>query len=585
MCGIISIVGDGAAEVSLDGALDTLSHRGPDDRGVMQFPRASLGQTRLAIIDLSPTGHQPMKDSANNVAITFNGEIYNYKELRKVLEAKGHHFTTQSDTEVILKAYDEYGHECPKYLDGMFAFTIWDEEKQELFMARDRFGKKPLYYAHTPEGQFVAGSEIKALQAMGVKGEIDPAGIDAYLTLMYLPPWRTIYKNVHTLLPAHSGVYKDRQVTSSRYWEIPIKPISISYDDAKAEVKRLLTDAVRKRMIADVEVGALLSGGVDSTLIASYAQGLATSPLKTFSLGYGELINELPYAAQAAKKIGTDHYTLQATSDLTQELEKVMEYFDEPHGDSADFPQHLVSELASKKVKVALAGDGGDELFLGYGWYFSYWHARKVVQLKNALFSNPYAEHLRSITVFPRAMRQRLFKDSSALSREPIDMLVEGVSGKGIQKMNLYDITTYLPGQLLTKVDRTSMMHGLEVRCPLLDYQLAEFVFNLPEEYKTDRNTGKLILKDLLAEVMPREFVDRKKQGFGAPVRLWLQEEKMRAYVEHQFAPGARVYEFLKEDAVRDFIKTTYSSQDAKGYYRLWVLLCLEIWLKKHPSV
>jgi len=582
MCGIISIIGKGAVEASLEGAIETLKHRGPDSHGSMQFDGAALGHTRLAIIDLSPSGHQPMRDNAKNIAITFNGEIYNYKELRAELEAKGHHFSTPSDTEVILKAYQEYGRECPKYLDGMFAFVIWDDEKKQAFMARDRFGKKPLFYAHTPDGKFVAGSEIKALKAAGAKPEIDPAGIDAYLTLMYVPPWRTIYKNVHTILGGHSAVYKDGKLNVQQYWKLERTPIAISYDDAKEKVRQLFTAAVKKRMLAaDVEVGSFLSGGVDSTLVTAYAQTYLEKPIKTFSLGYGAEINELPFAEEASKKIDTDHYTLQATSELTDELEKILAYFDEPHGDSANFPQHLVSELASKHVKVALSGDGGDELFMGYGWYFQHWHRPKLMQLKAALFSNPYKEYLKSITVFPASMRRTLLKDAKNINHESIGQLVSPTSDS-IQNINAYDLSTYLPGQLLTKVDQASMMHGLEVRCPLLDHQLAEFVVNLPQEYKMNRGTGKLLLKDLLAEIMPRAFVDRKKQGFGAPVRKWLGEDKMRTYVERQFAEGARVYEYLHEDAVRSFIKKVYASKNPKGYYRLWVLLCLEIWLQKH---
>jgi len=332
-------------------------------------------------------------------------------------------------------------------------------------------------------------------------------------------------------------------------------------------------------MIADVEVGALLSGGVDSTLVCAYAQRFSSHPLKTFSLGYGGYINELPYAAEASRKIGTDHYTLQATSELTDELESVCAYFDEPHGDSANFPQHLVSELASSKVKVALSGDGGDELFMGYGWYSQHWHRPKLKRLKAALLSNPYQEYLKSITVCHASTRRHLLKDPSTLSDEAIDELV--TLGGDIEKINLFDLTTYLPGQLLTKVDRASMMHGLEIRCPLLDYQLAEFVFNLPQQYKMSRQTGKLILKDLLREIMPDSFVDRKKQGFGAPVREWLETEGMRAYVQKQLGKRAAVYSYLREDAVQSFIRSAYQTA---SYYQLWILLCLEIWLKAHQG-
>lgn len=583
-------MGRDAGKISLDAALATLSYRGPDSNGSMAFDTAALGHTRLAIIDLSPSGHQPMRDNAKDIAITFNGEIYNYKELRAELEKKGHVFSTPSDTEVILKAYEEYGSECPKYLDGMFAFVIWDDEKKQAFMARDRFGKKPLYYAYTPDGKLAAGSEIKALKAVGVQPEIDPAGIDAYLTLMYIPPWRTVYKNVHTILGGHSATYTPGQPGSEgvlkieSYWKLTRNPISVSYNEAKEKVRKLFDAAVQKRMLAaDVEVGSFLSGGVDSTLVTAYAQKYLDKPIKTFSLGYGSEINELPFADEASKKIGTEHYTLQATSELTGELEKILEYFDEPHGDSANFPQHLVSELASKHVKVALSGDGGDELFMGYGWYFQHWHRPKLMQLKAFLFSNPYKEYLKSITVFPASMRRTLLKNSKDIGHEHIDQLVSPTSD-AIQNINAYDLSTYLPGQLLTKVDQASMMHGLEVRCPLLDHELAEFVVNLPKEFKMNRGTGKLLLKDLLAEIMPRPFVDRKKQGFGAPVRKWLCQEKMHAYVENQFAPGASVYAYLNEDAVQSFIKNVYKTERAKGYYQLWVLLCLEIWLKKHPT-
>ena len=584
MCGILAITGKNPSADAAQKGIEALHHRGPDDRGILAFPSTILGATRLAFVDLSPLGHQPMKDNTRNIAISFNGEIYNYKELRAELEAKGHHFTSRSDTEVILKAYIEYGHEAPVHLNGMFAFAIWDEEKQELFLARDRFGEKPMYFAHDPMGRLVVASEIKALFAAGVRGEIDPAGIDLYLALMYIPPWRTVYKNVHVVMPAHCGVYKNGAMEMSQYWELKRKPLSISYDDAKNKLRALLKEVIPKRLIADVEVGSFLSGGVDSTLVTAYAQEGHATKLKTFSLGYGDYINELPYADEAAKVIGTEHRTLQAHGDVTQELEKVLTYFDEPHGDSADLAQHMLSQETAHYVKAALAGDGGDELFLGYGLYWQYWHTRKLTRIWNFFFSNPFKAHLRTITVFPERMRRQFAKNASAVGAERIDKLVASVPGNGIEKINLFDITTYLPGQLLSKVDQASMMHSLEVRCPFLDYKLAEFAFNLPESYKTDRNNGKLILKDLLAEIMPRAFVDRKKQGFGAPVRRWLQEEKMRAYADKKFSPNARIYEYLREDVVRKLIKKTYASQDPKNYYRLWVLLCLAIWLEKHPS-
>jgi len=583
MCGIAAIAGKNlnAQPHDMAAALTALNKRGPDCSGTMRFGACILGHTRLSIIDITG-GTQPMKDTEKDIAVAFNGEIYNYKELRAKMEQKGHRFRTQSDTEVILKAYIEYGEDCAKHLDGMFAFALWDNENQLMYVARDRFGKKPLYYANDKEGNIVVASEIKALLAMGIKGEIDPAAINDYLTLMYIPPWKSVYKNIHVLLPAHQGVAKNGTLSTNRYWQLPVAPTNPTYDEAKTEIERLFTESIRKRMIADVEIGSFLSGGVDSTLVTAYAQRISTHPLKTFSVGYGEHINELPFAKEASDTIGTDHHTLEVTGDLMEELEKTLAYFDEPHADSSDFAQHMVSELASKHVKVALSGDGADELFLGYGWYWSYWHTRKIVYAKNILLSSPYKQHLRNATVFPSSMRRRLFINPAHATDGNIGQLAEELSGSGIQKMNYFDITTYLPGQLLSKVDQTSMMHGLEVRCPFLDYQLAEYVFNLPEHFKTDHSRGKIILKDILEEIMPKEFVHRGKQGFGAPVRKWLEEPQMQSYIENKLKSGAYIYTYLKEAEVQKFMKEVFGSKNPKGYYQLWVLLCLELWLSSH---
>jgi asparagine synthase (glutamine-hydrolysing) len=552
----------------------------------MTFPKCTLAQTRLAIIDLSPDGRQPMRDNTRDIAITFNGEIYNYAALRSSLENAGHRFSSRSDTEVILKAYLEYGERCPEYLDGMFAFVIWDNERGQAFMARDRFGKKPLYY-HLSDGVLTVASEIKAILASGVRAELDPVGIDAYLSLMYVPPWRTIYRGIKTLLPAHRASFVRGTFTATRYWELPRTPIDVSYADAKEETRRLLTEAVRKRMLAsDVEIGAFLSGGIDSTLVTAYAQQFVTHPIKTFTLGYGAHIDELPYAAEAARVIGTEHHTTQADTNALHELETILGYLDEPHGDSSDFPQHLLSRFTAQHVKVAVCGDGGDELFLGYGWYWAQWNRPKLGRLRSWLMgATPYDEHLRSVTVFSPEERRTLWKDAAAVGSEPIDHLVTGLPVHGIEKMNRFDISTYLPGQLLVKADQMSMMHGLEVRSPLLDHHLAEFAVNLPVSQKMTHSTGKLILKDLLAEVMPRGFVDRKKQGFGAPVRAWLSDERGRSYVERHLLQEARIFAYLEPDAVRARIEHTYARRRPKAFYQLWVLLCLELWLRSHEHL
>lgn len=583
MCGIFAVVGHNIDQKGVDAALSTLRKRGPDDEGSLTFSGCTLAQTRLSIVDLSEKGHQPMQDAHLPYAVTFNGEIYGYKELRKVLEKKGHIFQSDSDTETILKAYAEYGEQCVSHLDGMFAFALWDIEKKKLFLARDPFGKKPLYYAIDSTGALVVASEIKALIAYGIKPIIDPRGIDAYLALMYLPPTMTFFSNVHTLPPAHQATFEGGTFTKSRYWKLEeSSPLKISYNEAKEETRRLFTDAINKRMVADVEIGAFLSGGVDSTLTTAYAQRVATQPLKTFSLGYGDYINELPFADEAARAIGTDHHTLQASTKLIPELEALMGYLDEPHADSANLAQSVLSEFTSRHVKVALAGDGGDELFMGYGWYWAYYNRPKLIALKNTLFSDQMTEYVKSITMLPPSMRKDLMR---AEVEHPFDFVPSSVNetaANDAHRINAYDFLMYLPGQLMTKVDRTSMMYGLEVRCPLLDRDLSAFAYRLPLDYKINRSNGKFILKDILSEIMPRTFVDRRKQGFGAPVRKWLRERDMQAYVRTKFISGSPIFEHLDKEKTLAFVNRTLATNDQKSYYRLWILLCLELWLEAH---
>ncbi|MBU4223734.1 asparagine synthase (glutamine-hydrolyzing) [Patescibacteria group bacterium] len=585
MCGIICVTGkklDKIRDKSVNEMLVSLSRRGPDDCGILKFHGCVLGQTRLSIIDISG-GHQPMKDNEKNIAITFNGEIYNYKELRKKLENKGHKFSTNSDTEVILKSYIEHGHKCLDYFDGMFAFAIWDEEKQSLFMARDRFGKKPLYYAFDNDGNLMFASEIKALFASGqIIGELDCGAIDNYLTLMYVPSHKTVYKNIFTLRPAHFAVLENGKLNISCYWELLREPEKITYGEAKERIRELFRQAVEKRLIADVEVGSFLSGGVDSTLVTAYAQAAMNRPLKTFSLGYGNYINELPYAEEASKKIGTDHYTLQTTNDLAQELKKVIEYMDEPHADSSNFPQHLISALASTKVKVALSGDGADELFMGYGWYQKHWHLPFRERLKQQFFSDPFKGYLKNISIFSIEERKKIWQDKTCLNAD-IFTKEPSISADPITKINDFDIATYLPGQLLSKIDSMGMMHSLEVRSPFLDHKLVEFVYGLPTEYKMNKHENKIILKDILSEIMPKKFVYRRKQGFGAPIAQWLKAKEFETLARETVGnTQSRMYSFLNSSYPQELMMEFYNGKNEKAAYKLWSLLCFELWLRNH---
>lgn len=565
--------------------LASLSKRGPDDHGTLSFPLCTLGQTRLSIIDLE-SGHQPMQDNKRDMAITFNGEIYNYRELKKELEEKGYVFSTNSDTEVILKAYQEYGDECPKHLDGMFAFAIWDNEKGRLFMARDRFGKKPLYYAFDDDQNLLVASEIKALFASGkIKGVLNPEAIDNYLALMYIPPWKTIYKNISVIPPASFAIFKDGELKIKKYWQLEKKDVPITYTEAKEKVRALLTKSIEKRMIADVEIGSFLSGGVDSTLVTAIAQSFSKAPIKTFSVGYQDYINELPFAAEAAQKIKTDHYTLQAKDDMVDELKTVIEYFDEPHADSSDFPQHLVSKLASTKVKVALSGDGADELFLGYGWYTRHKNLSYRAHFKEKVLMSPFAGYLNAVQVFTPAERKNLWKNPVHVNKNFVSDEVKNSKLSSVEKINLFDLTTYLPGQLLVKADRMGMMNSLEVRSPFLDYHLAEFVYSLPDEYKTSDTMFKRILKDILGETMPHEFVHRRKQGFGAPVKKWLRESAFKNEVYTKLHDStADIYTMLDEQPIKIMLDDFYLKGNDRYNYKIWVLYCLELWFNSHKQ-
>ncbi|MCK5021955.1 MAG: asparagine synthase (glutamine-hydrolyzing) [Candidatus Pacebacteria bacterium] len=588
MCGILGITGKNIknyTDEDINSALDSLSKRGPDDRGVEKFNNCILGQTRLSIIDLS-SGHQPMKDNQKNITITFNGEIYNYQELKKKLEKKGYVFSTNSDTEIILKTYQEYGNECLKHLDGMFAFAIWNNDKKRLFMARDRFGKKPFYYTYDNNNNLIFASEIKALFKSGqIKGKINYEAIDNYLTLMYIPPWKTIYKNIYVIPPASYAVFEKNNLQIKKYWQLEKKIVPITYIKAKEKIRHLLTKAIEKRMIADVEIGSFLSGGVDSTLVTSLAQPFSKKPIKTFSVGYQNYIDELPFAIEAAKKIQTDHHTLQAKDDMVQELKTVIEYFDEPHADSSDFPQYLLSKFVANKVKVALSGDGADELFLGYGWYTRHKNLSYRAHFKEKVFMNPFNGYINAIQIFTPKEKKDLWKNRSYINKNFINDEIKNSKISSVEKINLFDLTTYLPGQLLTKADRMGMMNSLEVRSPFIDHHLAEFVYNLPDDYKTDNTIFKRILKEILGETMPDKFVHRRKQGFGAPVKNWLQKDTFKNEIYAKlYTKTADIYSFLDEQFIKTMIDDFYLKGNDRYNYKIWVLYCLELWFNSHKQ-
>jgi len=571
MCGILSVVSTNLdnKKSNIDNILDTLSSRGPDGRGLISFNKCTLGHQRLSIIDLD-SGNQPM--ISGDFSISFNGEIYNYKEIKKELIDFGFIFNTESDTEVILKAFEKWGEHCVPKLDGMFAFVIWDNKKEELFFARDRLGQKPLFY-YQNGNDFYMCSEIKAiLNIENIKLKLDFKSLDNYLRIMYIPPWKTVYKNIKQVPPAHYGFFRNNSVNLKRYWKLKYRPLDISYEEAKNKVHDLLVRAIKKRLVSsDVEVGTFLSGGVDSSLVSIIASKLSGNCIKTFCVSYPDH-DELPFAKEVAEKIKSQVESIEINPEDLEDLEDIIKYFDEPHADTSDFPQHLISKKASEKVKVIISGDGADELFLGYKW-----HLKK----QESFFDN----RIKNICSFNKELRSKLWGGTNNLSDDIFaEDVYEGLDD--IRKMMVFDMTSHLPGQILTKIDRTGMMHGLEVRSPFLDTELIEYVFNLPYEYKINERGQKIILRDILSEYTNKDFAFRKKQGFGSPIWNWLNKDGIKRYVYTKLNETTLLNNFLNKEEIGKVLKDFYEVEDKheRSAQRLWVLLCLEIWLENNKK-
>ena len=607
MCGISLIVGASADSASIDGMVATLGHRGPDGHATETLPGCALGHTRLSIIDLV-SGAQPMADSTRRYWITFNGEIYNYRELREELLAHGAQFLTRSDTEVVLQAYVRWGAAALDRFRGMFAFAIWDSGERVLFAARDLFGEKPLYYAASPGGGLAIASEVKALLASGrVSSELDLSAVDAYLAFGYVPPATSIYQAIRPLPPGHWLHWQDGQVVTHRYWAPRLETRAITMDEAAEALLTLLRQAVKRQMVADVPVGAFLSGGLDSTSIVALMQGLNPQPVKTFSVGFGEEINELPYARAVARRYATEHHEVDlGAPPVASLLERMAAVYDEPFADSSSIPTYLISQFARQHVKVVLAGDGGDEMFGGYGWYpmlalsqqingsRAQWMVLRA--LSRAIRERGRALYRRSVAVglsarwpdmwlraamnqvYISGSRRRALWAGRAASMSPFDVAHNDAAGAGIEGLNrafYFDLSTYLPGDILVKVDRAAMAHGLETRAPFLDRDLAEFALSLPACLKVDTaGRTKIVLRRACEQYWPAEVRSRVKHGFGAPYRRWLQRPDVNALVAHTFRTGGPLRALLPG----------ISTSAPAATYETWTLLTLGLWLERRAG-
>ena len=607
MCGIAGIVNsqNGNAPLVLKNMINTLSHRGPDGKGFISLPGCHLGHARLSIIDLQ-SGSQPMVDSSGRYWITYNGEIYNFRELKYQLEKAGFIFITKSDTEVILASYANWKSRCVEFLRGMYAFAIWDTEEKLLFCARDLFGEKPLYYYTTDDGEFIFASEIRAILAYDkVEPKLDLNAVDAYLSRMYVPTCRTIYKNIYTLPPAHTLELKNGCIRKSRYWEPELKPQSISLFEAAEQLDLLMKQSVKRQMIADVPVGAFLSGGLDSSTIVALMQKHSEFPVKTFSVGFGGLINELPYAKAVANRYETEHYELDLELPPIDELfMKISSVYDEPFADSSSIPTYLIAQFASKHVKVVLSGDGGDELFGGYAWYppllqpsisakidgkterlfrkISSCLYRSAIRYLGKItvcekeFIDKWQLHVQQTCTVSEEIRQKLWgsRCSDIDFYKPEKYFLPPDKVNGIDRAFYFDLTGYLPGDILVKSDRASMANSLETRAPFLDRDLAEFALTIPWQLKLDQEQSKIVMRSAFERYWPKEIHKRGKLGFGAPYSHWLRQPGMQRLNERIFSKSGRL-----ADLMPGLISNMPLSPDS---YHTWILLTLGVWLEQN---
>jgi asparagine synthase (glutamine-hydrolysing) len=595
----------------------TLSHRGPDGDEVWTAQHVGLAHRRLAVIDLRAMAGQPMSNEDGTVWITFNGEIYNFRELRQTLEAKGHIFRTQSDTEVIVHAYEEYGRGCVERLRGMFAFAVWDARTQTLFLARDRVGKKPLYYFQSHD-RFVFASEIKALLVDDAVPRVpDPVGIDHFLALQYIPTPLTAFQGVRKLPAAHWLELRHGSIEMGRYWELRFAPkLQITMADAVAELRARFAEAVRLRLVSDVPLGAFLSGGVDSSAVVAYMAQQSDRPVKTFSVGFEDAaFDERPFARIVAERYGTEHTELVVNAPVADVLPRLVWHYDEPFGDASAIPSYAISELTRRHVTVVLNGDGGDESFAGYDWYIMArrlrwgdliplwlrqrladslqrlppgWRQRQPIRKLSKLTAVMAKEPARRHARWPRACAP---EDRWDLYTADYRAALGGSDPEGIfvdifgrtdahnctdAALNA-DVNLYLADDLLVKMDRATMAHALEARSPFLDHKLMEFVARLPTEFKLKGIQKKRLLKAAVRGQLPDVVLDRPKMGFSVPLARWFHKELRDMAHDIILSPRASERGYFQSKAVAMLLQEHCTGRRDHAE-NLWALLVLELW-------
>jgi asparagine synthase (glutamine-hydrolysing) len=601
-----------------------LVHRGPDDKGFYVNNSVGLAMRRLSVIDLQ-TGNQPIHNEDRTVWTVCNGEIYNFPDLRRQLEARGHGFHTRTDTEVIVHLYEEHGLDFVHHLVGMFAIALWDENQRQLVLARDRLGIKPLFYAQLPD-RFLFGSEIKAILAEGLQPSLDLPALSHYLSLLYIPSPHTIYREIRKLEPGHVLLYRKERISIRRYWDLgPIQPLAVDRGrsmELHAQLRDLLNDAVRCRLISDVPLGAFLSGGLDSSTVVALMRRSHNGPIKTFSIGFHDpSYDELPYARLVAHRFDTHHTELTVTPDAAHLVPKLVHYFDEPFADSSAIPMYYLSQLTRQHVTVALGGDGGDEVFAGYLTY----QADKLAQLYNCLPSlltrkflpalaqllpvsddkvsldfkvrrfvnyaplEPGRRHYAWKAFFDDVLKRAVLSHDvlnsleSALDTYPVfQRHYEAVPNHSPLNRFLYtDTKVYLANDILVKVDRMSMAHSLEVRVPLLDHRVVEFMFRLPGNLKMPRLGLKHFLKQTMRDILPRKILTRPKGGFNVPIPIWLKQELRPLVMEYLSPTKIKACGVFHPETVSRLVADHMAGR-ADYSRNIWALLVFNLWHEMH---
>jgi len=598
---------------------DRIVHRGPDDEGYYFADGAGLAARRLSIIDLN-TGHQPLASSSGDSWIAYNGEVYNFSELRRELEGRGRSFRTQSDTEVVVNLYEEFGLEFVSRLRGMFAFAIFDRRNRRLVLARDPIGKKPLYYSLDERRGLVFASEIKSiLQYPGIARDVDPEALDLFLTLEYVPAPYSIFRSVRKLPAGHILVYEDGRATLREYWDVRPGEGPGNFPRARDEFLGLFEEAVRLRMISDVPLGAFLSGGIDSSAVVAFMARASALPVQTFSIGFEEKsYSELPHSRRVATKFATDHHERVLSADIRSLVMELARILDEPLGDFSNFPTYLVSRTARENVTVALSGDGGDEVFGGYEHYLAQKLARCVdapplrplrslvasalrrvppSELKKGLvnrlkrFSEGFAHspadrHFRWMLFLSALQKSRLYSPDflekgfllDLHEREPFrTFFARSRLFPGINQDLYLDLKTYLADDIMVKVDRMSMAASLETRAPLLDTKVVEFAFALPPAWKVRGETGKWFFKKAMEGILDDETIHRQKEGFSIPIKNWLKTELKDLMLETLSEKRIVAMGYFSYPAVEQMIREHMANQENHAH-RLWALMQFHLW-------